>query len=321
MTWRNPILSETVLRRVRKMTPPELHGTRHETGLRDLCASLLDELGSGQGTHATCSARWGEAVDRAINLLREDKLEQERREQAKVICAAMGVPESDASAVRDAVFKALVAGARVPAARAAGEAALDRLAERRMSIQVDASLRDLEKAIPRTLWPKTLDRALLPNPAAYDEAMEHTGSLWLYGPTGCAKTRAAAAIGVKAATEGERVVAWIASDLKAQIASMATTGEGNRRQLVDGFLMGNLSASDVLILDDAFQTFSTSFGEAVRRLLDYHAGRIIITSNYSPMEAAELRFREDLSKILPAVIRRLLDRCLVLNFGRQEGKP
>ena len=208
-------------------------------------------------------------------------------------------------------------------AQAAGSAYQERVRKEHREARINASLNDIARTIPRTLWPESLDTELLPNLDAFNEAIaaaKEGDGLWIYGPSGGAKTRAMASIVTVAAREDKQVSTWTASELKGRLASIATTGDGDRQASITAFIDG-LAGVDVLVLDDLFQTFSASFGENLRRLLDHFNGQLIITSNYSPAVAVNREFRDSTTKdspkeILSAVCRRILERVSVYHFPR-----
>jgi DNA replication protein DnaC len=221
--------------------------------------------------------------------------------------------------VQSAVIRTLRDGGDHEAARAAGLAVLEREEEDRSRMKIDRTLKKIEEVFDKTFWPESFDLSKVKNPDTYREALDYFDQdnrglgLWAYGSTGHGKSRLAVEYAVMAARRGMDVDFWIASDLKAHLAQLATTGEGDRRARIEHFI-AQAALAEVLVLDDAFQTFSPSYAEHLRRLLDCFHGILIVTSNFSPKQAANLRFKETSPEILKAIVRRMAEKCTVFNF-------
>ena len=304
--------------RVRKMVPSHIQNLNWQSLI--VLDHLLTNLRNDGGSAENASLIWRESISR---MDAEHKAAEAKRQKIRDTAQRITVelcqgrnPEN----ILSAVMKSLQSGANRKKAIAAGKTILDDEAASRKNIKVSNSLIRLSKTIPKTLWPDQLDVTRLPNPEAFAEAVAHVdleglkGGLWLYGHSGTAKTRAAAEISVRACRLALDVDAFTASDLKAYLANVATTGEGSRVKALDTILE-NISRADVLVIDDIFQTFSISFGECLRKMLDHFNGVLIVTSNFPPDRALELKFRDSTPEILEAVIRRILDRVAVFNFN------
>lgn len=261
----------------------------------------------------------GEMINQADEAEKSAAIEKVIREDARLITVGLCRGKAH-DGVQAAVIRTLRDGGDHEAAKAAGLAVLMREEDDRRRIKIASTLKKIEAVFDKTFWPESFDLAKVKNPDAYREALEYFDmdtpgrGIWGYGPSGGSKSRLAIECAVMAANSGMDVEFWVASDLKAHLAHLATTGEGDRRARIEHFIE-ETALADVLVLDDVFQTFSLPYGENLRRLLDCFHGILIVTSNFSPQAAAELSFKESSPEMLRAIVRRMVEKCTVFNFG------
>ena len=190
--------------------------------------------------------------------------------------------------------------------------------ERSLARARTAAVKELCEHVPSHLL--DTDPSRLPDPTAWASALrdpieDEPYGVYLFGPTGTAKTRALIEVGCRALLSGASVAYWTAFDLKETLAELR--GSKKREFVAE---IGSMDEIEVLLVDDFGHVLSESFAEAFRQVLESRDGDVAMTSNYTLDAFVQRSHREkDLGQHAKAIARRLYEGCRLVRFQRPKG--